>query len=88
MLRDKDRSFKEIIFALELLRSGKNTREASEQLNIPRSTLYRWEKQYAEVFNDILEMRNENERLRRMFTNASIMNDLLHETLKSLLNRR
>ncbi len=64
-----------------------NVREPDEiysQLAIDKTCFDTWIRNYGSIAHELMELRDENETLRQMFTNLSLVNQSLRNSLDSL----
>jgi|GEM_PF-2015817 len=85
-MNERRRTLGQIILILEKRLNGTKVKDICIKAGINIATFYRWEKQYRDVVQEYLEIKRENERLRKMFIDLSVMHDTLHETLVSVLS--
>lgn len=82
----RKRSLRQIILILEKRLNGGRVKDLCEEAAISTSTFHRWEEQYKEIVKDYIKLKSENDRLRKMYTNLSVLHDSLHEAFNFVLN--
>ena len=75
----------QIAYALHQAEAGTSPSEVCRKLGISEQTFYRWKKKYGGVgvseLRELKQLREENRRLKRMYAEMSMQNDLLKEAL-------
>jgi len=75
----------QIIAALKEHEAGAAVAEISRRMGITPATLYRWKAKFggmdASMISELKAMADENRRLKRMYAEMSMQNDLLKEAL-------
>jgi putative transposase len=79
-------SERQIVKILQEHESGIRASELCRQHNISEGTFYNWKKKYSGMDSDQLsrlkELETENSRLKRMFADLSLENEMIKEVLK------
>lgn len=75
------KDFKQIVTAIESFYRGKNVKDICKEMDIKMSTFYRWKTQHGGIAKEYMRIKLENERLHKMYSNLSLMYDVLRETL-------
>lgn len=81
----EDISVKQIVIAIEQYYNGRHIQEICDEHQIERFVFDNWLKEFKQITLEMMEMRNENERLRKLFIEASIKNDSLSQRLEKLV---
>lgn len=84
-MNEKRRTLSQIILIIEKRFNGAKVKDICNKAGIDTTTFHRWERQYKGLVQEYMEIKKENERLRKMFTNLSVLHDTLHDTLNSVL---
>jgi|GEM_PF-2309787 len=74
-------SVPDILFVVQSYYLGKKPKIICEELKINRATLDGWLKAFGSTANQILQLIEENNKLKVMFTNASLINQCLADAL-------
>lgn len=74
----------EIIGSIQEFYNGRDPEEICKALKIDKNCFDSWVRDYGTIANELLELRDENENLRTMFTNLSLVNQSLRNSLDSL----
>jgi putative transposase len=79
-------SERQIVKILQEHESGVRESDLCRQHNISEGTFYNWKKKYSGMDSDQLsrlkELETENSRLKRMFADLSLENEMIKEVLK------
>lgn len=54
---------------------------------IDSKIFYTWERKYREVIEDYINLKKENARLRKMYTDLSVLHNTLHDAFNSLVEQ-
>ena len=73
-----------IIESIQEFYNGRDPEEIYKALEIDKSCFDGWIRDFGSIANEILELRDENDNLRTMFTNLSLVNQSLRNSLDSL----
>ena len=73
-----------IIGSLQEFYNGKEPEEIYSELAIDKDCFESWIRDFGNIANEMMELRDENEKLRLMFTNLSLVNQSLRNSLDSL----
>ncbi|QNN44701.1 MULTISPECIES: hypothetical protein [Pedobacter] len=74
----------QIIGCIQEFYDGREPEEICAELAIDKPLFDAWIREFGSVANELLELRDENEALRKMFTNLSLVNQSLRNSLDSL----
>ena len=79
----------QIIKILKEVESGRTVNEVCRDNVVSRSTFYRWQAQYKDMTASELarlkELEKENRRLKKMFADTSLQNEILKEIIEKKL---
>lgn len=79
----------QIIAALQQAEAGGKTAEICRKLGISQATFYNWRKQYAglgvQELRELRQLREENNRLKRMVADLSLDRQILQEIVQKKL---
>lgn len=73
-----------IIDSIQAFYNGKEPEEIYLELAIDKDCFDRWIREFGNIANEMMELKDENEKLRLMFTNVSLVNQSLRNSLDSL----
>lgn len=73
-----------IIDSIQEFYNGIEPEEIYDDLKIDKDCFDSWIRDFGNIANEIMELRDENEKLRLMFTNLSLVNQSLRNSLDSL----
>lgn len=73
-----------IIDSIQEFYNGREPEEIYAALNIDKNCFDSWIRDFGSIANELLELRDENESLRTMFINLSLVNQSLRNSLDSL----
>eukprot|EP01012_Entosiphon_sulcatum_P023073 TRINITY_DN28062_c0_g1_i1.p1 TRINITY_DN28062_c0_g1~~TRINITY_DN28062_c0_g1_i1.p1 ORF type:complete len:106 (+),score=9.09 TRINITY_DN28062_c0_g1_i1:441-758(+) len=74
----------QIIGSIQEFYNGREPEEICNELTIDKPFFDTWIRDYGNIANELMELRDENETLRQMFTNLSLVNQSLRNSLDSL----
>ena len=85
-MRKSIHSESEIVKSVRELESGVPAEQICRRLNISVSTLYQWRKKYsgldASQLKRLKELEEENSKLKKMYANLALENDILREVIE------
>lgn len=85
-MRKSIHSESEIVKSVRELESGVPADQICRRLNISVSTLYQWRKKYsgldASQLKRLKELEEENSKLKKMYANLALENDILREVIE------
>ncbi|WP_199141624.1 hypothetical protein [Pedobacter sp. ASV12] len=81
----EDISVKQIVIAIEQYYDGKQIQEICDEYEIECFVFDNWLKEFKQIALEMMQMRNENHRLRKLFIEASLKNDSLNQRLQKLI---
>lgn len=85
----KGHTEEQIIEALQQAEAGAKTGELCRKLGISQATFYNWKKQYAglgvQELRELRQLREENNRLKRMVVDLSLDRQILQEIVQKKL---
>ncbi|KRT13870.1 hypothetical protein ASU31_22305 [Pedobacter ginsenosidimutans] len=73
-----------IIESIQEFYNGRDPEEIYNALEIDKNCFDNWIRDFGSIANELLELRDENDNLRTMFTNLSLVNQSLRNSLDSL----
>lgn len=73
-----------IIGSIQEFYNGREPEEIYAELEIDKNCFDSWIRDFGSIANELLELREENQTLRTMFTNLSLVNQSLRNSLDSL----
>lgn len=73
-----------IIESIQEFYNGRDPEEIYSALEIDKDSFDSWIRDFGGIANELLELRDENDNLRTMFTNLSLVNQSLRNSLDSL----
>ncbi|WP_316827991.1 hypothetical protein [Pedobacter miscanthi] len=74
----------QIIGSIQEFYNGREPEEIFAELAIDKHCFDTWIREFGSIANELLELRDENETLRTMFVNLSLVNQSLRNSLDSL----
>ncbi|WP_293305607.1 hypothetical protein [Pedobacter sp. UBA5917] len=74
----------QIIGSIHEFYNGGEPEEICAEMAIDKPCFDAWIRDYGSIANELMELRDENETLRQMFTNLSLVNQSLRNSLDSL----
>jgi hypothetical protein len=77
-------SINDIILLVQSFYQGEEPTTICEELNIDIVTFNQWIRTYGQVADSLLQLKEENDKLRQMFVNLSLTNQSLREALDNL----
>lgn len=79
----------EIVKSVQELEAGVPAEQIARRLNVSRTTLYQWRKKYAGLdanqLKRLKELEAENARLKKMYADAALDNQILREVIEKKL---
>ena len=85
-MRKSIHSESEIVKSVRELESGVPADQICRRLNVSVSTLYQWRKKYsgldASQLKRLKELEEENSKLKKMYANLALENDILREVIE------
>ncbi|MGN8054953.1 hypothetical protein ACTJKN_01690 [Pedobacter sp. 22163] len=73
-----------IIESIQEFYNGRDPEEIYNALEIDKNCFESWIRDFGGIANELLELKDENDNLRTMFTNLSLVNQSLRNSLDSL----
>ncbi|MGM9476086.1 hypothetical protein ACS5PU_06640 [Pedobacter sp. GSP4] len=74
----------QIIRSIQEFYNGREPEEIYSEMAIDKNCFNGWIRDFGAIANELLELKDENEKLRLMFTNLSLVNQSLRNSLDSL----
>ena len=75
-----------IVKSVNELESGVSADEICRRLNVSRATLYQWKRKYSglevSLLKRIKELEEENSKLKKMYANLALDNEILREVIE------
>lgn len=88
-MRKLTHSESEIVNSVKELESGVSAEAVCRRLNVSRATLYQWKRKYGGLevnqLRRLKELEEENAKLKRMYANLALDNDILREVIEKKL---
>jgi len=81
-MKEKEISIKEKILVIVSLFNGKSQQQICDEMEIGPLTFNRWREEYGETADQFSQLMNENARLRKMFVDLSIINNVLTQLVE------
>ena len=79
----------EIVKSVNELEAGVSADEISRRLNVSRATLYQWKRKYGGLevsqLKKLKELEEENAKLKKMYANLALDNEILREVIEKKL---
>ena len=79
----------EIVKSVNELEAGVSADEIRRRLNVSRATLYQWKRKYAGLdisqLKRLKELEEENAKLKKMYANLALDNEILREVIEKKL---
>lgn len=90
-MRKLTHSESEIVRSVNELEAGVSADEICRRLNVSRATLYQWKRKYGGLeisqLKKLKELEEENAKLKKMYANLALDNEILREVIEKKLWR-
>ena len=86
-MKNNNLSFSQIIKCLQQFYNGREIEDICNETGIEHELFNGYIRECGEIANELLSLKDENEKLRRMFTNLSLVNQSLRDSLDMLTRK-